>query len=80
MKPSELPVAVTSAECSRRDEEEEEVRKQSESIDCGWPGKQSTLSPQPRFWSKIDKTPSWVPTTAFVFLFHPYQFDPLSEI
>ena len=73
MRPSELPVAITSAECFRRGEEEEEaeeVKEQSESIGCGWPGKRSTLSPQPRFRSKIDKTPSWVPTTTLVPLFH----------
>ena len=74
MRPSELPVAITSAECFRRGEEEEieeeEVKEQSESIGCGWPGKRSTLSPQPRFRSKIDKTPSWVPTTTPVPLFH----------
>ena len=50
------------------------MREQSESIDCGCPGKRSTLSAQPRFRSKIDNTPSCVPTTTLVPLIHVPQF------
>jgi len=53
------------------------VREQSESIDCGWPGRRSTVSAQPRLRSKIDRTPSCVPTTTFVPLIHAPQFHAL---